>query len=162
VYAQAVRLLGNRSDAEDITASTFLELWRRRAVVRPVKGSVLPWLLVTTANLSRNAARAQRRYRGFLSRLPNEPSASDAADEALASRDVGVDPRLRQALRSLPARDMALFVLISYEDCAVADAAALLGITLAAAKTRLHRARHRIRAQLAEFPADLHQSGALQ
>ncbi|WP_432981949.1 RNA polymerase sigma factor [Dactylosporangium sp. CA-233914] len=161
VYGQAVRLLDTRSDAEDVTASTFLELWRRRAVVRLVNGSVLPWLLVTTANLARNAARARRRYRDFLARLPHEPAASDAADVALAGRDVGVDPRLRQALRSLPERDMALLLLVAYEDCAVADAAALLGMTPAAAKTRLHRTRHRIREQLPDFPAALDRTGAL-
>ena len=160
VYGQAVRLLDARSDAEDITASTFLELWRRRATVRVVNGSVLPWLLVTTANLARNTTRAQRRYRDFLARLPREPAATDPADLALASSDVGVDPRLRRELRSLPERDMALLVLVAYEDCAVADAAALLGMTPSAAKTRLHRARHRIREQLPDFLATLDQTGA--
>lgn len=86
---------------------------------------------------------------------------SDAADVALAGADVGVDPRLREALRSLPERDMALLILVAYEDCAVADAAALLGMTPAAAKTRLHRARHRIREQLPDSPAALDRTGAL-
>jgi RNA polymerase sigma factor (sigma-70 family) len=161
VFAQAVRLLDTHCDAEDITASTFLELWRRRAAVRVVNGSVLPWLLVTTANLSRNTIRARRRYRDFLHRLPREPAASDAADVALGHRELGIDPRLRQALRDLPERDMALLVLVAYDDCSLADAAAVLGMTPTAAKTRLHRARHRIREQLPDFPAALDSNGAL-
>ncbi len=35
------------ADAEDLTAIVFLELWRRRASVRFVDGSLLPWLIVT-------------------------------------------------------------------------------------------------------------------
>ena len=51
VFRQAVRLLDSPPDAEDVCASAFLELFRRRDDVRIVNGSVLPWLLVTTANL---------------------------------------------------------------------------------------------------------------
>jgi RNA polymerase sigma-70 factor (ECF subfamily) len=45
VFRHAYRLVENRHDAEDVTATAFLELWRRRADVRLVDGSVLPWLL---------------------------------------------------------------------------------------------------------------------
>lgn len=57
VYRHALRMLRDRHDAEDVLAATFLELWRRRDAVRPVDGSVLPWLLVTAGNLSLNQAR---------------------------------------------------------------------------------------------------------
>jgi DNA-directed RNA polymerase specialized sigma24 family protein len=72
VFRQAVRLLDSGPDAEDVSASAFLELFRRRDDVRIVNGSVLPWLLVTTANLARNSTRARRRYRDFLARLPRD------------------------------------------------------------------------------------------
>lgn len=70
VFGHACRLVESRYDAEDVTASAFLELWRRRGDVRLVEGSVLPWLLVTTGNVARNSRRGTRRYRQFLSRLP--------------------------------------------------------------------------------------------
>ncbi len=70
VFRHACRLADTRQDAEDVVASAFLELWRCRAKVRLVDGSVLAWLLVTTTNLGRNAARSRRRYRQFLDRLP--------------------------------------------------------------------------------------------
>ena len=161
VFRQASRLLDVRCDAEDVTAATFLELWRRRNQVRLVNGSVLPWTLVTTANLARNTIRARRRYRDFLARLPREQAAADAADVALSREDLGVDPRLRNALRQLPKQDMALLLLVAYDDCTVADAAELLGLTPAAAKTRLHRTRHRMREQLPDHPAAFGWNGAL-
>lgn len=148
VFGHAVRLLGEWAEAEDVTAAVFLELWRRRRHVRVVGGSVLPWLLVTTANLARNCARARRRYRDFLDRLPREEHSPDAAEAALAT--VGIDPRLRAALHELPAQDLRLLTLVVFDDCTIADAAAVLRITPAAARNRLHRARARIRAQLPE------------
>ncbi|MFT4211200.1 MAG: sigma factor [Microbacterium sp.] len=49
-----------RSDAEDLTAVVFLELWRRRGAARLVNDSLAPWLIVTAQNVRRNAARAAR------------------------------------------------------------------------------------------------------
>lgn len=160
VYRQAARLFDGRNDAEDITASAFLELWRRRSDVRLVNGSVLPWLLVTTANLARNAARARRRYHDFLARLPHATAEPDTADAVLARWDVDLDPQLRRALRSLSQQDMALLILVAFEDFSLSDAAAVLGVTPTAAKTRLHRARRRIQKQLSHPPAALDRTGA--
>ncbi len=151
VFRQAARLLEGRDEAEDIAASAFLDLWRRRRDVRLVGGSVLPWLLVTTSNLSRNSVRARRRYRAFLSRLPREERAPDAANVALEGTVLGIDPELRSALQSLPEQDLHLLTLVAFEDLSLADAAAVLNITASAAKTRVHRVRERLRTQLREY-----------
>jgi RNA polymerase sigma factor (sigma-70 family) len=148
VFRHACRLVESHHDAEDVTAAVFLELWRRRAVVRLIQDSVLPWLLVTTTNVGRNARRATRRYRSFIARLPRESSAPDAADVALDEHALGVNDDLRTALAALGKQDLQLFSLVVLEDCSVRDAAVVLGLTPAAAKSRLHRARHRIRADL--------------
>jgi RNA polymerase sigma-70 factor (ECF subfamily) len=58
VFRRLIALGHQPSDAEDLTAVTFLELWRRRTKVRFVEGSALPWLLVTALNVSRNAQRS--------------------------------------------------------------------------------------------------------
>ena len=58
VFRHAMRLADTRADAEDVVAMAFTDLWRRRDDVRVVDGSVLPWLLVTAANLSRNSHRS--------------------------------------------------------------------------------------------------------
>lgn len=148
VFRHACRLVETRHDAEDITAATFLELWRRRRDVRLVQGSVLPWLLVTASNVGRNARRATRRYQQFLTRLPREQPAPDAAEVALGARALGVDNELREALRGLSESDLHLVSLVVLEDYSLADAAAVLGLTTTSAKSRLHRARHRMRGEL--------------
>lgn len=155
VHHHATRLLPTRADAEDVTASAFLEAWRRREHVRLSGGSVLPWLLVTTTNLARNNHRGTRRYRDFLARLPREGSVPDTAETALAGA-LGVDERLNAALATLRPLDQQLITLIALEDVALTDAATLLGLTPAAAKTRMHRARTRLRAALGDHPGTAH------
>lgn len=123
VFRHACRLVENLHDAEDVTAATFLELWRRRDDVRLVGDSLLPWLLVTASNIGRNARRATRRYRDFLARLPREDPAPDTADVALGVGGLGIDDGLRDALRSLSPNDLALISLVVLEDLALAEAA---------------------------------------
>lgn len=150
VFRQACRLLDGVDDAEDVSAAAFLELWRRRQDVRLVHGSVLPWLLVTTTNVARNVVRARRRYRAFLAQLPRAERAPDAATEAVDGTTLGIEPEVREALRSLPEQDLHLFCLVALEDLSLADVAAVLNITPSAAKTRLHRVRERLRVQLGD------------
>jgi RNA polymerase sigma factor (sigma-70 family) len=143
VYRRALGLTGNRADADDIAAAAFFEMWRRRGSVQLTGGSVLPWLLVTTVNLSRNTRRAGARYRRFLSSLPRE-SVTPGPDPA----DADTRDRLATSLRQLSPIDSALFVLTVLEDVSIAEAAEAVGLKPATARVRLHRARVKLRAEL--------------
>lgn len=149
VYRHALRLVSNVHDAEDVTAGAFLELWRRRASVHLVEGSVLPWLLVTVTNLARNSARSLRRYRALLGSLPRSgpaPSPSEVAVDDIEGAQAA--ERLRAALGSLSPADSAIIALTAFEGFSPAQAAAALGISGGAARARLHRARARVAAVL--------------
>jgi RNA polymerase sigma-70 factor (ECF subfamily) len=154
VFRHACRLAHTRHDAEDVVASAFLELWRRRADVRLVDRSVLPWLLVTATNLGRNTARGTRRYRQFLERLPRAQDQPDVAEVALGTHALGVDARLRAGLCALNKTDAHLFVLVALEGYPVAAAAEQLELSLSAARARLHRVRTRLREQLGDYLPD--------
>ncbi|WP_222711097.1 RNA polymerase sigma factor [Quadrisphaera setariae] len=155
VYRHAHRLTAQRDDAEDLTAGAFLELWRRRQDVRLVSGSVLPWLLVTTANLARNHHRGLRRHRAFLDRVRMFPENLEAK---LHESDLGrggqgasdgwsaIDGPWAKALAQLNAADLRLVTLVVLEEYSLAEAADLLDTTPQAAKTRMHRAKKRLRA----------------
>jgi RNA polymerase sigma factor (sigma-70 family) len=143
VFRHAYRLAGQRHDAEDIMSTAFLELWRRRLKVRIVDGSVLPWLLVTTTNVARNSNRAAFRYRKLLDSLPRADGISNANDDVFLQAEMDKDAA--RALATLSTADLQLVSLVVFEEYTVAAAAAVLNLTPAAAKSRMHRARQRMK-----------------
>lgn len=140
LFRHASRLLTSREDAKDAVTIAFFELWRKREVVRLVEGSPLPWLLTTVAHCARNLERSGRRYRALLDRAPVRADVNpETSDES------GV----LAALRRLPAgeRDVVvLTVLEGYPDRAAAEA---LGIPVGTVKSRLARAKGRLRGEVA-------------
>ena len=147
VFRHAFRLLGDRTDAEDVLGTVFLELWRKRDAVRETDGSILPWLLVTATNTAMNLQRAARRYRHLLGRVPHDPPGLSAEEEAfLASNELDSD--LKDAIGSLKAIDRGLLALVVIEDYAIAEAADVLGIRVGTARTRLSRIKARLRTDL--------------
>lgn len=146
VFRHALRLVDQRADAEDVTASAFLELWRRRHDARVVSGSLLPWLLVTTTNLTRNLHRSTRRHRALLARLPRPGLAIDPAQAHLDSSALdGLEPELASALRDLPVLDQQVLGLTALEGFSLEEAGLALGLSTSAVKSRLHRIRRRLR-----------------
>lgn len=149
VWRHAWRLMQHRQDTEDVVAAAFAEAWRSRKRVRIVDDSVLPWLLVTTTNCARNARRSLRRNERLIAHIPVGPDAADTADVAadrLERLDVG--SAVAQALRELPEKDARLISLVLLEEIPLPEAAQALGVSYGAAKTRIHRAKQRLRAIL--------------
>lgn len=159
LFRSALRSAGSPQDAEDVVASVFLELWRRRGNVRLVEDSLLPWLLVTTQNVVRNRTRHERRYRRFLSNLP-KPAAERSAEELSVEALDGHDRHKAAAaiLAMLTPADAEIITLVGLDELSIAEAATVLGVSGDAAKQRLSRARRRAR-KLADR---LHVDGTLR
>lgn len=145
VFRHAYRILHNQTDAEDAVAVSFLELWRRRAHVRLVDGSILPWLLVTTTNACRNLDRSRRRYSRLLESLPHSDS-HPSAEEIVLHQTPNAD--VMAAVRELTPRDARLLTLVAMEGYPISDAARALGISPGAARVRFHRIRASLQRRL--------------
>ncbi|WP_217183728.1 RNA polymerase sigma factor [Streptomyces sp. AC495_CC817] len=152
VFGKLLALGSTRTDAEDLTAVAFLELWRRRRSVRFVDGSLLPWLLVTAHNVWRNSARATRRYQALIARLPEPEHAPDPAER--------VDPlaeararAVRRVLSEAREADRVLLGLTAIDGLTVREAATALGIGESAAKMRLSRLRRRLSSAVDPVPS---------
>jgi len=146
VYNHAFRLTGSWAVAEDVTQATFLVAWRRRGQARLVDGSVLPWLLVVATNTVRTERRSARRWLALLRRVPLEPVAGEDLADDVAGR---IDDERRMAsilaaIRSLPRAEREAVALCLWSGVSYADAAAALGITEAAVRSRVSRARARL------------------
>ncbi|MFI9326614.1 RNA polymerase sigma factor [Kitasatospora sp. NPDC052868] len=150
VYNHAFRLTADWAAAEDVMSATFMEAWRLRDKVAAEGGSLRPWLLGVATNLARNQCRGNRRYRAAAAALAaTGPSAVETPDHA---EDVAgqVDDRRRiavtiAAMGSLRRPEREVLVLCLWEGLEYAEAAEALGIPLGTVRSRLSRARTRLR-----------------
>lgn len=148
VRRHSLRLVPTPSEVDDAVAITFFEAWRARDRARLVEGSLLPWLLVTATNVTRNLDRSARRYRALLARLP-------AADPAVDHAELHDDGPASAALRSLPMADRQVITLCVLEGLTDREAAVVLGVAVGTVKSRLSRAKRRLAATLDPSP-DIH------
>lgn len=154
VYNHAFRLAGDWSAAEDVVALTFLEAWRLRESLEPDGGSVLPWLLGIATNAARNTRRAGRRYKAALARLPAEEAVRDFADEVAGRLDDAEQlVALRRSLALLRRPEREVIALCVWSGLDYAQAAEALGIPVGTVRSRLSRARTRLR-KLSAPPGD--------
>jgi RNA polymerase sigma factor (sigma-70 family) len=146
VYNLGFRLTADWSAAEEVVSLTFLEAWRLRGRIHPGGEPLRPWLLGIAANVSRNLARASRRHQAALSRLPPPPPVPDFADE-LAGR-LDDEARLREAgkaLGGLRRGEREVIALCVWAGLDYATAARALGVPVGTVRSRLSRARRKLR-----------------
>jgi RNA polymerase sigma factor (sigma-70 family) len=147
VYNLAFRLTGNWHEAEEVVSLTFLEAWRLRARVEPDGESLRPWLMGITVNVVRNFSRAARRHQAAMARLPEPAAAPDFADE-LAERldDTARLAAVRAAFGRLRPAEQDVIALCVWSGLDYAAAARALGIPVGTVRSRLSRARRKLRA----------------
>ncbi|MFE8940130.1 RNA polymerase sigma factor [Streptomyces sp. NPDC007872] len=150
LYHYAFRVCGDRAAAEDVVSAAFLEAWRCRGKVHADGGSLRPWLLGIATNIMRGAAREARRRDAALARLPERGVLPDFADDVLARMTDGEQVRAaRVALGGLRRREREVFTLVVWAGLDYAAAGEALGIPVGTVRSRLSRARERLR-RLAE------------
>jgi RNA polymerase sigma factor (sigma-70 family) len=153
VWNHAYRLTASWSQAEDLTSATFLLAWRKCADIRLVRSSALPWLYTVAANLARDAWRGRARFLRALRRVPDTSVTADHADEVADRLDGDARmARLLAAVRSLPRAEREAVELCLLGELPTADAADLLGVAEASVRSRISRARARLRTKLEEHP----------
>lgn len=143
VLGYAVRRTDDAADAADAVAETFLIAWRRRAEL-PRGEAERAWLLGVTRRVLANQRRGARRRSGLAERLAREltvalPVAPDAGGQRQLVRD---------ALARLSPEDREVLLLSGWEGLAPAEIAIVLGVRGVTARSRLLRARRRLRAHL--------------
>ncbi|MET8541651.1 sigma-70 family RNA polymerase sigma factor [Kitasatospora sp. NPDC004799] len=151
LYRYAVRVVGDRAAAEDAVQLTFLEAWRLRGKLREDGGPVRPWLFGIAAHVLRNTTRAARRHRAALARMPDRGVLPDFAEE-LAGR-LDDDARLaavRRALARLRKAEREVFGLCVLAGLDYGSAAEALGVPIGTVRSRLSRARTKLRALVDE------------
>jgi RNA polymerase sigma-70 factor (ECF subfamily) len=166
VYGFAMRMCRNVEDAKDILQETFLGMFRSIRDFR-AESKFTTWLYRIASN-----ACLKKRRRGVhdpapeqelsLDELMPRPDSegrkpeiadwSEDAEQALLRGELGA--RMEEAIDKLPREYKIVLVLRDVESLSAEDTAESLGLSVAAVKSRLHRARVFVRRELARYFAD--------
>ena len=152
VYRQMIRVCGNREDAEDVLIEALLKAYRSLSGLQ-AEEAFRAWL-------ARIASRVcwQLRKREALLPLMQlsalEEIGVEAEDPTPSVEDRAAAAQLkaifREALESLPEDYRRVYELRAVEELSGEETAARLGLSLAAMKSRWHRARELLRRRLDE------------
>jgi RNA polymerase sigma-70 factor (ECF subfamily) len=143
VLAYGLRRTSRPEDAGDLAAETFLVAWRRRADVPEDGAQARAWLYGVARRVLANHRRGERRRDRLAGRLREDLAAAVAWEQA--SR---VEPAAMKAMRRMEERDRELLMLAGWEELGPSEIADVLGISSAAVRSRLHRARKKFRIEL--------------
>ena len=153
VFTLAMRLAGDRDLAADISQEALLRAWRGIGKFRG-EAKFSSWLYRITVNVAwSQLSRRKRTQESPLDVVENMAApVSRFSHPELALEAASLRGRLRRALFALPQRGRVVVVLRDVYGWSHAEISEALGISVSAAKVRLHRARKRLRTILDNSP----------
>lgn len=148
VYRYAWHMLGTEHEAEELTQDVFVLAWEKRAKIRVVDTSVLPWLLVSCRNLGLNRIRSRNTGRARFTEIDDERAGPTAPSAERVALDAALAAEIQTAVEELSELDQMLYYLCIDEGLGYDVAARHLGTTNGAVRNRLSRLRHKLRLRL--------------
>ncbi len=149
LYGMALRVLGHRGHAEEVTQEAFLVIWSTCARFDPDRGSALGWMLTIAHRRATDRVRsadASSRRDGAWAMRELQMTAGDSTGEAAhASMEAA---RVRAALRNLSPKNQTAIFLAYFGGQTYTEVAASLGIPQGTAKTRIRDGLHALNGAL--------------
>ncbi len=136
VWAYVRRRCASAADADDVSAQTWLAIWRRLDDLP--EGRELPWCYGTARRCLANHRRGEARRVRLVALVARE-----RVDDAERVPDVR-SRLVLQALSTLRDGDQELLGLTAWEGLGVGDVAVVLGVSPSTVSVRLHRAKRRL------------------
>ncbi|MEU9165721.1 sigma-70 family RNA polymerase sigma factor [Streptomyces sp. NPDC048424] len=130
-------LCASREDAEDAAQEALIILYRRIGMLR-ASGALASWMFRIVRNECLRRARLAPRERAPLPETTVEDAVMSAEDEVLRRLEAG---RVAEAIAALPADQRRVLIMRDVQGHSGRTAAEALGLSTAAMKSRLHRAR---------------------
>jgi RNA polymerase sigma-70 factor (ECF subfamily) len=146
IFAFLLRQTRNRAQAEDLLQQTMLQVHRARDQFIP-GAAVVPWAFAIARRfLIDSVRRGPREILHDGTELDIRAATSPRADDLVAASELAA--RIERTLAQLPEQQRTAFQLIKQEGLTFAEAAEVLGTTVAAVKLRAHRAYTAVRLEL--------------
>jgi RNA polymerase sigma factor (sigma-70 family) len=150
IHGYAARRLGP-SLADDVASETFVIAFDRRRRYDLAHRDARPWLYGIASNLIARHRRAEVRQYRALARAGVGQDVDGHAERVVLRVDArALRGRLAAALVEIADRDREVLLLVAWAQLSCEEAARALGIPAGTARSRLHRARRKTRAALAD------------
>ncbi|TDK48809.1 RNA polymerase sigma factor [Antarcticimicrobium luteum] len=147
-FSVALRVLGDRDEAEDVAQEAMMRLWRMAPDWQPGQARVSTWLYRVTLNLCIDRKRRSRRAGALrLDDVPDPPDPGRSAPERM--QDGARADALQSALMSLPERQRQAVVLRHIEELSNPEIAGIMEISVEAVESLTARGRRALAAALA-------------
>jgi RNA polymerase sigma factor (sigma-70 family) len=150
IFRFSYRLSGSVEAAEDITHDCFLSLIRKPENFLPDRASLRTYLLSAARNLWLKQLRTFGRE-SAIDELADDRFVASDKEPLRSLLDDELSAKVQQAVSSLPPLQKEALVLFQYEGLALSEIAAMVGTDVGAIKSRLHRARERLRNTLQPY-----------
>ncbi|GIH17746.1 RNA polymerase sigma factor [Rugosimonospora africana] len=148
IHGYVTRRLGQNL-ADDVTAETFLVAFTRRGRYDRDHPDARPWLYGIASNLISQHRRSERRRYRAMARAGTDEVSEGHADRVATRLDAQARRGpLAAALAGIARKDRDVLLLVAWADLTCEEAARALGIPAGTARSRLHRARKKIRGAL--------------
>ena len=146
LLAIAIRMAGNKADAQDAVQNALASAWLALPKF-DLSRSISPWLTTIVINKCRDLARSRRFSRLFRSSDDFEELniADEQPDQQRHAQGRQLLEQVQLQISRLPSRLKEPFVLVVFDGLSQAEAAQILGVTEKTVETRIYRARKRIR-----------------
>jgi RNA polymerase sigma-70 factor, ECF subfamily len=148
IHGLGIVMLGNDQAAQDLVQDTFVKLWRTAERFDPARGRLDTWVLLVARSLAMDALR--RRVLEWRTLDAAGPAREDDPDPGPDERAVVGDlaGRARHAMTRLSSEQRSALELAYFGGRTTAEVAALEGIPLGTAKTRIRAALLRLRSEM--------------
>lgn len=150
LFSVAVKILGDRAEAEDVIQEVYLQIWDHASTFEPALGTPLHWAARITRNRSIDRLRARGRRQRVMDSLQNDPGSADLPTEAVASASLDGDAvaLVRRSVAGLGAEQRQAIEMAFFGGLTHAEIAAALGQPLGTVKARIRRGMLALRESL--------------
>ena len=144
LLALAIRILGDRTQAEDLLHDVVLEAWHHARDFDPARGSVRAWLVTRMRSRALDRRASASRQVKLAAQVGRDGDAR--AVDVLAARPDR--DRIRRQLLGMPGELTEVVELAYFDDLSFSDIATRLGIPIGTVKSRMARALSLLRTRL--------------
>ena len=142
--------------ADDLVSEVFLTAWERRADFDPARAGAKAWLYGIATNMLRHHVRSEGRRMRALARNHGRRETGDGLDDRIAAvidAEVLVGD-IAETLAGLRPEERDVLLLVAWGDLTPAEVSAVTGTPVPTVRTRLFRARAKLRSRIAKQEGD--------